>query len=148
MHAHILISRHALTQSLSQGNFLDHLNGVYKILRAWKQPLYVCHAGMFHSVYGTYDYRTSQYFDLRRGGRAELRAAIGPAAEELSFAICTSDRLGAHTTLLIVDIFYSMLAAAAAAAAAAAVLLLDLFYYCCLLLLDLFYYCCLTCSTV
>lgn len=47
---------------------------------------------MFHSVYGTFDYRAGVY-DLRKG-RDELRSLIGPGAEELAFAICTSDRLG------------------------------------------------------
>ena len=99
---------------------MDHLIGVYKILRAWKQPIYICHAGssiyaihivslnapvfidigMFHSVYGTYDYRTSNYFDLRLG-RKPLQQLIGMAAEELSFSICTSDRLGALKLILI-----------------------------------------------
>jgi hypothetical protein len=47
---------------------------------------------MFHSVYGTFDYRSGIY-DLRNG-RSELRSLIGPGAEELAFAICTSDRIG------------------------------------------------------
>lgn len=74
------------------GNFFDHLTGVYKILFAWGQPQYVVRAGMFHSVYGTFDYRYSLY-DLREG-REPLRNLIGPAAEELAFTICTSDRIG------------------------------------------------------
>jgi hypothetical protein len=74
------------------GNFFDHLTGVYKILVAWKQPRYVIRSGLFHSVYGTFDYRYSLY-DLRQG-REPLRSLIGPGAEELSFAICTSDRIG------------------------------------------------------
>jgi len=74
------------------GNFFDHLTGVYKILVAWNQPQYVVRAGLFHSVYGTFDYRYSMY-DLREG-REPLRSLIGPGAEELAFAICTSDRIG------------------------------------------------------
>jgi len=74
------------------GNFFDHLTGVYKILLAWQQPQYVVRSGLFHSVYGTFDYRYSLY-DLR-DGREPLRALIGAGAEELSFAICTSDRIG------------------------------------------------------
>jgi len=74
------------------GNFFDHLTGVYKILVAWKQPQYVVRSGLFHSVYGTFDYRYSLY-DLR-DGREPLRLLIGPGAEELSFTICTSDRIG------------------------------------------------------
>jgi hypothetical protein len=74
------------------GNFFDHLTGVYKGLLAWKQPQYVVRAGLFHSVYGTFDYRYSLY-DLREG-REPLRSLVGPASEELAFAICTSDRIG------------------------------------------------------
>lgn len=74
------------------GNFLNHLVGVYKILIAWNQPKFICRAGLFHSVYGTFDYRTSHFYDLREG-RQPLRDLIGAAAEEISFAICTSDRL-------------------------------------------------------
>lgn len=74
------------------GNFLDHLTGVYKILLAWKQPRHVVRAGLFHSVYGTFDYRSGVY-DLR-AGREDLRSLIGAGAEELAFAICTSDRIG------------------------------------------------------
>jgi hypothetical protein len=64
---------------------------------AWKQPQYVCRAGMYHSVYGTFDYRSGCY-DLCNG-RDELRGLLGPGAEELAFAICTSDRLGLLHTL-------------------------------------------------
>lgn len=80
------------TRDSFPGCFFDHLTGVYKILYAWKQPRYVIRAGMFHSVYGTFDYRYSLY-DLR-DGREPLRSLIGPGAEELAFAICTSDRIG------------------------------------------------------
>jgi hypothetical protein len=74
------------------GNFFDHLTGVYKILLAWQQPEYIRRGGLFHSVYGTYDYRYS-LFDLRQG-RGELTALIGEGAEEIAFALCTADRLG------------------------------------------------------
>jgi hypothetical protein len=80
------------------GNFMDHLLGVYKILMAWKQPQYICRAGLFHSVYGTFDYRAS-FYDLR-DGREEVSGLIGEAAEELAFLICTSDRIGLLRVLL------------------------------------------------
>eukprot|EP01038_Epipyxis_sp_PR26KG_P004205 gene4205-5978_t len=84
------------------GNFFDHLTGVYKILLAWKQPIYVMRAGLFHSVYGTFDYRYS-LFDLRNNGREELSSIIGPAAEEIAFGICTADRIG-----MIMDLVKTM----------------------------------------
>lgn len=83
------------------GNFFDHLTGVYKILLAWRQPQYVVRAGLFHSVYGTFDYRYS-IFDLR-DGRQSLTSLIGPGAEELAFTLCTSDRIG-----LLRDLMSSM----------------------------------------
>jgi hypothetical protein len=79
------------------GNFLNHLTGVYKVLIAWRQPQYVVRGGLFHSVYGTFDYR-SGVFDLR-DGRQPLSDLIGDAAEELAFTICTSDRIGLMTEL-------------------------------------------------
>ena len=81
------------------GNFMNHLTGVYKILVAWGQPAYVARAGMFHSVYGTFDYR-SGIFDLR-DGRQPLATIIGDGAEELAFVICTSDRIGLVNDLAI-----------------------------------------------
>jgi hypothetical protein len=60
------------------GNFLDHLLGVYKILVAWKQPVFITRAGLFHSVYGTFDYRGG-CFDLR-DGRLPLQNLIGPVS--------------------------------------------------------------------
>ena len=80
------------------GNFMDHLLGVYKILVAWGQPQYIARAGLFHSLYGTFDYRASVY-DLRKG-RDELRGLIGPASEEIAFLICTSDRINLMRDLL------------------------------------------------
>ena len=61
------------------GNFMDHLIGVYKILVAWKQPVHVARAGLFHSVYGTFDYRGG-CFDLR-DGRKPLQSLIGPVSQ-------------------------------------------------------------------
>lgn len=53
---------------------------------------------MFHSLYGTFDYRFGAY-DLRHG-RTELQSLIGLGAEELVFAICTSDRIGLISDLI------------------------------------------------
>lgn len=74
------------------GNFFDHLTGVYKVLMAWGQPRFIVRGGLFHSVYGTFDYRMGIY-DLR-DGRQPLADLIGAGAEELAFAICTADRIG------------------------------------------------------
>lgn len=89
------------THSGFPGNFFNHLTGVYKILLAWQQPCFVRRAGLFHSVYGTFDYRYSMY-DLR-DGRDALTSLIGEGAEEIAFALCTSDRIG-----LIQDLYKTM----------------------------------------
>lgn len=79
------------------GNFMDHLIGVYKILVAWKQPVYVARAGLFHSVYGTFDYRGG-CFDLR-DGRSQLQNLVGPVSQavtewltlsEISVYVCST----------------------------------------------------------
>ena len=71
------------------------------MLVSWKQPRYIVRGGLFHSVYGTFDYRSGIY-DLRNG-RKPLADLIGEGAEELAFAICTSDRVG-----LIIDLIKTM----------------------------------------
>jgi hypothetical protein len=43
---------------------------------AWHQPQYVVRGGVFHSVYGTFDYRAGCY-DLK-DGRQQLIDLIGP----------------------------------------------------------------------
>jgi hypothetical protein len=83
------------------GNFFDHLTGVYKILMAWKQPIYIVRAGLYHSLYGTFDYRYGM-FDLREG-RDEMRSIVGAGSEELAFALCTSDRMG-----LLMDLYKTL----------------------------------------
>jgi len=83
------------------GNFFDHLTGVYKILLAWKQPIYIVRAGLYHSLYGTFDYRYGM-FDLRQG-RDEMRNIVGAGSEELAFALCTSDRMG-----LLMDLYKTL----------------------------------------
>lgn len=84
------------------GNFFDHLTGVYKILLAWQQPRYLLRAGLFHSVYGTYDYRYC-IFDLTQNGRKDLSQLIGEDCEEIVFVLCTSDRIG-----LLQDLYLAM----------------------------------------
>lgn len=47
------------------------------------------------------DYRAGVY-NLKEG-RDPLRRVVGPGAEELAFAICTSDRLGLIFDLLVIS---------------------------------------------
>ncbi len=71
-----------------QGNFLQHLVGVYEILLAWGCSEKICAAGLFHSIYGTEYFGTSLVNDEYRG---DIQNLIGPESEALVYAFC---RLG------------------------------------------------------
>lgn len=73
-----------------EANFFNHLIGVWKALAAWGQPRHICRGGLFHSVYGTQDFRKG-FFSLKE--RDQLQQLIGTAAEELVFLTCTADRV-------------------------------------------------------
>jgi hypothetical protein len=70
---------------------LAHLVGTADRLRAWGNPDVVCHAGLFHSIYGTQAFRIVSV-PLQR--RAEIAAVIGPHAEQLAYLFCVCDRRG------------------------------------------------------
>jgi hypothetical protein len=73
----------------TQGNFLEHLIGVYRDLQGWECDEAVCRAGMFHSIYGTEKF---QKFALPLSRRADVRRLIGERAERLAYANCAMDR--------------------------------------------------------
>lgn len=79
----------------SDGSLLDHLVGTADRLLAWGNPPVICHAGLFHSVYGTRSYQI-QTLPLER--RAEVAALIGPEAERLAFLFCVLQRRELRTT--------------------------------------------------
>lgn len=67
--------------------FIDHLTGTHRLLSAWGERTELCDAGLFHSVYGT------EYFSPDRcPDRDEIRAAIGPEAEQIAWWWCTIAR--------------------------------------------------------
>lgn len=70
----------------------DHLHGVHRILKAAHAPPYLCHAGLFHSVYGTtaFTHRT-----IARHRREEVQSLIGGRAEQVAwlFSILPRPRL-------------------------------------------------------
>jgi aspartyl/asparaginyl beta-hydroxylase (cupin superfamily) len=68
---------------------LDHLLGVYEIVRRWNQPLVVQHAALIHSVYGT-DVYHQQLLALSR--RAEVAEIAGESAERLAYLFCRTPR--------------------------------------------------------
>jgi len=67
---------------------LEHLIGVYKLLKSWNAPEYIQDAGLFHSVYGTV------YF-MPEGGlvenRQNVKDLIGEQAEEIAYLFCIID---------------------------------------------------------
>ncbi len=60
---------------------LDHLVGTYSIMRRWGEPLWLQHAALLHSVYGTDSYGRAL---LGAGRRPELGEIAGHQAERLA----------------------------------------------------------------
>ncbi|KAL0372745.1 UNVERIFIED_CONTAM: hypothetical protein Scaly_0956100 [Sesamum calycinum] len=58
------------------GSFLDHLLGVYRILKMWKAPDAVCLCGLFHSAYSN-SYVNLAIFPPSSAGRDTVRAYVG-----------------------------------------------------------------------
>lgn len=73
----------------SEKTYLAHAIGVYKGLKEWQCSEDVCHAGLFHSIYGTQQF---QGFTLAVEKRPELQALIGDYAEKIAFINCFMDR--------------------------------------------------------
>jgi len=64
---------------------LEHLIGTYKILDEGFAPLYVCDAGLFHSVYGTAYFKPKT---ISLDNRDIVKDVIGEEAENLAFMFC------------------------------------------------------------
>jgi len=73
----------------SKKTLLAHAIGVYKGLKDHGCDEAVCHAGLFHSIYGT---ELFQRFKLSLERRPELRSLIGEYAEKLVFVNCFINR--------------------------------------------------------
>ncbi len=76
--------RHSGNRSL-----FDHLDGTARLLFDWEQGIHVTQAGLFHSIYGTTQFKHAS-FPIE--GRHIIRRLIGAEAEELVFEFCTLDR--------------------------------------------------------
>ena len=75
--------------SHSRRTLLEHLKGTHDLLAQWGNPAWLCTAGLFHSIYGTYIFdRKSADLSMR----ARIREVIGARAEELVFVFCVCDR--------------------------------------------------------
>jgi hypothetical protein len=70
-------------------DFYTHLKGTYELLESWGNPLEVCHAGLYHSIYGTRHFRR-QAFPIEK--RAIIRTLIGARAERLAYVFCVTAR--------------------------------------------------------
>ena len=73
----------------STGSFMDHLMGAEDKMREWGFDDALCHAALFHSVYGTEGF---QGFTLDVSERDRVREIIGERAEQIAFLNCVMDR--------------------------------------------------------
>jgi hypothetical protein len=97
----LLRSRGASQDWHKHGNFMDHLLGVYRILKLWHQAPQVCWCGLLHSVYAT-EYVDLALFDVR-SGRHVLRGIVGDEVEEPIYLFCTMPRSQFASELLSAD---------------------------------------------
>ena len=81
--------RGALEREHSQSELLSHLIGTQRILEKWQLRDAVCHAGLFHSSYGT------PGFDglIPLMEREKVRERIGDEAETLVYAFCAMGKM-------------------------------------------------------
>jgi aspartate beta-hydroxylase len=68
---------------------LDHLLGTYTIMRRWEQPVWLAHAALIHSVYGTEAYDPQLVSSARRDA---IAAVAGARAERLAHLFCVTPR--------------------------------------------------------
>jgi hypothetical protein len=70
---------------------IDHLEGTRAVLAEWGSPNEVCLAGLFHSAYGA-EGGTARARDANLARRNDLRAIIGPVAEQLAYLYSALER--------------------------------------------------------
>jgi hypothetical protein len=68
---------------------LDHLIGTYEIVRRWREPQWLAHAALIHSVYGTDSYQREL---LSMSRRHELAAVAGERPERLAYLFSVTPR--------------------------------------------------------
>lgn len=95
--AGVFLSDYLNTDEISHSGrtLWHHLMGTANILREWGMPESVVLAGMYHSIYGTTQFRTST-FPIQ--GRHIIQRLIGVEAEELAFYFCVINRSKAPWT--------------------------------------------------
>jgi hypothetical protein len=77
------------TEHLNKRSLYSHLLGTYRTLKKWDLSEEICLAGLYHSIYGTYNYRKC-IVNLEK--RDIIKAAIGSDAERLVYYYCLEDR--------------------------------------------------------
>jgi hypothetical protein len=78
------------------GSFLEHLQGVHDLLKAWGNREALCHAGLFHSIYGSAGFQQSV---VSPHDRERVARIIGEEAERAVHMFCACDRKHFHTSL-------------------------------------------------
>ncbi|KAL3824291.1 hypothetical protein ACJIZ3_020320 [Penstemon smallii] len=73
------------------GSFLEHLVGVYRILKLWGVPDPVSLCGLFHSAYSN-SYVNLAIFPPSPAGRDTVRNHVGPTVERLTHLFCVVPR--------------------------------------------------------
>ena len=74
-------------KSHSGRTLMDHLIGVYNILKEHGAPQYLQDAGLFHSVYGTVIFKHQS-----TNNRDDVRELIGEQSEEIVWQFCNLPR--------------------------------------------------------
>ena len=82
------------------GTLLEHLIGVYDILKEWNVSEHIQDAGLFHSVYGTTYFK--EQITMDRDAVSEL---IGNDAEKLSYLFCMMEKPRLERIMSIKDMF-------------------------------------------
>ena len=83
------LDEHTRSQPHSGRTLYDHLVGTYKLLVEWGRAETTCLAGLFHSIYGSFNYRRVTVPVEQRRLVAEV---IGEDAEELAYLFSYSRR--------------------------------------------------------
>ncbi len=73
----------------SERTYLAHAIGVHNDMRTWGCDDDLCHAALFHSIYGT---ELFQRFTLPLERRRDVRELVGETAERIAYLNCAMDR--------------------------------------------------------
>ncbi|WP_420607362.1 DUF6817 domain-containing protein [Novosphingopyxis sp.] len=82
----LLLSYPGINVRHSNTTLVSHLEGVAEKLRSWGCREALCSAGLFHSVYGTENFRRQT---VPISARPKIAAVIGHEAENLAYKFCT-----------------------------------------------------------